>query len=599
MKTIAMLLPAFLLVTTARAAEQHPRLFLTPARVKQIQEQAKIDGSHHQVVLADLKARWEKTDAGGAGEGYAPGYRAVEAAFLSAVADNEADRQKYAAEAYKALAGWTKTGSATLGKSMEGRCLAFAYDWAWPAWTEEQRATMRKRVDAVLASLGAVSHSNLGGDRSSNFVGVIRGAELLLQLASGADVKSERCAMLVGELRRYFDSFGDIGASQEGPGYTEYPAPFAFGAALAAQQCGDATLVDAITKRHAFWKLVMYTRVAGPQTNLGLQWGVGGGADYTEGWSSQLFAVCPAEHLPAYLWWYDRSVGRLTPATMTRRFDADRHGTVWALIYYPVGVTAQDPTGTFPPAVADSRGYLFFRNHWQDGGTILASLTAQVHKDEKGWNQPEQLAINLIASGQRFIGGPAKDTKPEAYSSLLVDGKYTYKDATERMGKVVAFEAGKDGGYAIVQGGQMYEKLGVKEATRHMLVNFRPGNQAIIATLDRVKSATEHSYTWQANTGVAVEAGKEAGRPFFLLKGSDSAFVKGWVMFPATAEVSAGRPLRVTVKGADADLAVVMFVGQGQPPTATVAGEGPSSTLTVAGNTVKFDAGKERLQCGP
>jgi hypothetical protein len=108
---------------------------------------------------------------------------------------------------------------------------------------------MTKRVDAVLRSLGSISHSNLGGDRTSNFVGVIRGAELLLQLSSGEDVGAERVRLLIGELKRYFDhAFGDLGACQEGPGYTEYPGPFAFGAAFAARECGDATLYDTAAK---------------------------------------------------------------------------------------------------------------------------------------------------------------------------------------------------------------------------------------------------------------------------------------------------------------------------------------------------------------
>lgn len=357
------------------AAEvEHPRLFVTTQRAKEIRKQVQVDGSHHQLALAELKARVNNPDLGaayGSSGGYVPGYRAVEAAFLSVIADNDAGRKRYADLSYEALAAWTKTGSATLGKSMEARCLALACDWAYPAWTDQQRAAMRKRVDAVLAALGKISHSNLGGDRTSNFVGVIRGAELLLQLAAGADVKDER-----------------------------------------------------------------------------------------------------------------------------------------------------------------------------------------------------------------------------------VDEKYTYKDATERMGKVVAFEPSQTGGYGIVQGGQMYEKLGVGEAVRHMRVDFLADNQAIVSTLDRVKTAGgEHAYTWQANVGdgVKVEAGEEAERPFFLMKGSNETFLKGWVLDPAAPEVTAGDPLRITARGTDAEIRGVMFVGQGNPPSAVVAGQGSDSLLSVAGRKVSFDGKSGRI----
>ena len=322
-------------------------------------------------------------------------------------------------------------------------------------------------------------------------------------------------------------------------------------------------------------------------------------ATLTEGWSSLLLHLCPPEQLPYYLWWYDRCVGRLTPETMAHRFDSDRHGTVWALLYYPPDVTAKDPTGVFPAAVADSRGYIFFRNRWKDANDIMASIIAQVRKDQKGWNQPEQLAINLMGFDTRFIGGPVKDTKPEAYSSLLVDGKYTYRDATNPMGKLLAFEPGEKGGYAVVQGGQMYTKLGVKQAVRHMLVDFSlPGNQAVVATLDRIQADGEHTYTWQANVGTAAKFGTEGDRKFFLMKGRNDGHAKGWVLHPAEAEVGPGAdPVRISTKAADADIWVVMLVGQGTPPTAAFAGTGMNTTVTVGGRTVKWDSTKGRMLC--
>jgi hypothetical protein len=585
------------LAGAGRAEEQHPRLFLTPERVAAVRKQVAVAGSHHQLAFADLTARVEKGEYEG---GYGLGCKAVEAAFLSAIAEVEADKVKYALTTYQALAAWTETGSATLGKSMEARCLALAYDWAYRAWTAEQRRAMRTRVDAVLSAMSKISHSNLGGDRTSNFVGVIRGAELLLLLASGADVKSERCRFLIGELKRYFDNaFGDLGACQEGPGYTEYPGPFAFGAAYAAREAGDSTLYDAAAK-HAFWKLVMYTRTAGEKSNRIIMWGVGSGNDYTEGWSSVLFHLCPPDQLPYYVWWYDRAVGRLAPTTMAHRFDSDRHGTVWALLYYPASLTAKDPTGAFPPAVADSRGYVFFRNRWRDANDILASVTAQVRNDQKGWNQPEQLAISLMGYDTRFIGGPAKETKPHAYSSLLVDGKYTYKDATEPMGKLVAFEPGKTGGYAIVQGGQMYTKLGVKEAVRHTMVDFAPAgaNLALLSTLGRVCGDGQHTYTWQANVGPGATFGAEAGRKSFLLKGAQGGFVKGWVVHPADAQVGpAPKPLQISTRATDADIWVVILVGHGEPPTATITGTDMEATVSVGGKVLRWDASSGRIAC--
>ena len=623
MRTIVAVMVLVGMGAQARGQEQHPRLFMTPERVRLVQIQAKVSGSHHQVALAELKARVEEPDiakAYGDNTSYRQGYKAVEAAFLSLVTPGEAQKKQYAGIAFQMLDTWGSSGSATLGKSMESRCTALAYDWAWPAWTDAERAKIRKRVDAALAALAKITHSNLGGDRSSNFVGVIRGAELLLHLSAGADLKQERVQVLIGELKRHLAHFGSLGVTQEGPGYTEYPGGFLLPCVLATKELGDSTLADEAA-RHAFWKLALYTRTFMPMYNKGLMWGVGSGSNYNEGWASLLLALCPADQLPYYVYWYDRHVGRMAAAP-NHRFDSDRHGTVWALLFYPADLAPKDPTGVFPPAAADSRGDIFFRNRWLDADDVLVSLSAQAKKDQKGWNQPEQLAINLMGFGSRFIGGPSKATQPGVYSALLVDGQYTYKNATERMGKVLAFEPGKAGGYAIVQGGQMYEVLGVKEAARHMLVEFLPSGQAIVATLDRVKGAGEHTYTWQANVGPAealtwvtewwpghealdaadnikAGAGTEAGRPTFLLKGRRDGFTKGWVLTPADAQVRAGDPLQISTKGTDADILVVMVVGRGTPPQGRVAGRGLESRLQVAGRQIGFDAGSGRLVSAP
>ena len=83
----------------------------------------------------------------------------------------------------------------------------------------------------------------------------------------------------------------------------------------------------------------------------------------------------------------------------------------------------------------------------------------------------------------------------------------------------------------------------------------------------------------------------------FLLKGRNEGFVKGWVVHPADAVVEAkGDPLRINVQGGDADIWVVMLVGQGAPPEAAVTGTGLDSVLTVGGNKVQFDAKANRVK---
>jgi hypothetical protein len=239
--------------------------------------------------------------------------------------------------------------------------------------------------------------------------------------------------------------------------------------------------------------------------------------------------------------------------------------------------------------------------------------------------------VNLVAFNTRFFGQPDKGATVAAYSALLVDGKNTGGKASAALGKPDTYEPAKDGGYAIVDGGAVYTGLGCASAKRHLLVKFAADkSQALLATLDRIKSAAPHTYTWQGNLGdqndhdgIVASSGEEAGRPMFLLKGHNEGFVKGWVLHPADAKVSfvetrvtprkttlpwqkgpaapekvefARDPLHIAVKGGDADIWVVMLVGQGAPPEAVVTGAALDSVLTVGGRKARFDAEANRVR---
>ena len=96
--------------------------------------------------------------------------------------------------------------------------------------------------------------------------------------------------------------------------------------------------------------------------------------------------------------------------------------------------------------------------------------------------------------------------------------------------------------------------------------------------------------------GVLSASGTENGRPYFLLTGRNG-HVKGWVLHPADAAIKTGDPLQVTTQGTDARIWVVMHVAPGkQPATATIAGEGTQSVLTVGGRTVQFDGNRIRAK---
>ncbi|MGB2822237.1 MAG: hypothetical protein WBF17_14730 [Phycisphaerae bacterium] len=579
----------------------HPRLFVSRERLEALRGLIKVEGSHHALAYGAMKDRVDNNRAGAGQSGsYLNSYRAREAAMMALLASDAAVAKEYAAASFDAFSKCSPQSGSGLARGMHSIGMAIAYDWCRSLWTDARRAEAARKMAAALDAWPAFTHANLGDVRGSNWVAVTRGGEMVMLLAAGEEKRrADRFALLKRELGLHIrNGFGSLGISQEGIGYTEYPGAFLLPAVFACASIGDDELIKAARTR-AWWTSALYTHTFQSHGRKTLQTGVTSGGTLDQGWSSLTLNLCPSDSLPYYLWWYDRHQGRLAPEPPAEKFDAARAGTVWALLYYPEKLKAKDPTGVCPAGVADDRGYYFFRNRWKDANDIQVSIMADAHHHGHAWDQPEQLAINLLAYDTRFFGGPVKKRDDKLYSTLLVDGKYNVEGSTSMTGRKVAFEAGKTGGYAIVDGGALYEALGVEQARRHLLVDFLPGEGgAVLSTLDRITSARKHAYTWQANLGDSMKSktGREAGRPYFLLAGR-RGFVKGWVLHPADAKVSKGGPLRIETAGANADVWVVMLVASGDPPAAAVSGEGLRSTIEVAGRTVTHDAARDRLVC--
>jgi hypothetical protein len=117
-----------------------------------------------------------------------------------------------------------------------------------------------------------------------------------------------------------------------------------------------------------------------------------------------------------------------------------------------------------------------------------------------------------------------------------------------------------------------------------------------------VRDQSSHTYTWQINVGEALDTGglsvttgREGGLQTFLLTAADGDYVKGWVLQPSTATLSAGDPLKITTTGVNTDLWVAMLSGSGTAPVGSVSGSGMNAVLTVDDLQVRYDAATNRI----
>jgi len=629
--SFASTLLAVLTLQLPNLAHSSEMLFITPERLTELRGLVQQDGTHEAAAFASMKKRVDNPDmlaaypTGGGGK-YEPGFRGREAALISLLESDASAQKKYADIALemtmKSIKGdkdqshnqkgklvnmWTGYG---LARAIIGMNVAITYNWMQGSWEDADKKEVVEAISKALDAWPKYSHANFGRARASNWVAVCRGGELVMILASGEDSsRGERVTFLTKELSRHMKSgFGSEGVGQEGAGYIEYPGQFLLPAAYGLAQKGDDSLLKQ-AKEIGWWKMVMYgytlqSQKFDDQDRKFLQWGVGVLGPH-EGWVSLLFNLVPDDQVPYYTWFYDRYTGLLSAKEgKNTGFDCHRAGTTWALIYYPTGVTAKDPTGVFPPSLLDSHGFAFFRNRWQNENDIqVLAISDDVHH-RNAWDQPDNLGLRLIAQNAAFIAGPGKKRDVQGYSTLLIDGKFGGKKTTSLTGKQVEFTPSATGGLFIADGGSLYKNMGVDSAVRQTAVSFTAPekNQGLISTLDTVKSSSSHEYTWQANLGapraegdVKVKATNDGGRPGFLLE-AGNGYVKGWVLNPADAKVKAGEPLQITTSGSEAQLWVVLYTGEGAPPTATISGEGMSSTLEVDGKKISFAGDKLKVE---
>jgi len=594
---------------------EHPRLFITPRRIAALRDAVGEGGSFHQRAYEQIKQRVDRNDwrdyAGPANNARAA--LAREAALVYQISTDT----HYAELAYQALMAIENSprerGQLTEGEGVDraavGMGFAIVYDWCHPGWSDEQRDEVRALIAGGLDAWETYGHGNFGGEMVSHWVPVCRGAELIMMLATFEETeRPERFARIKRWLAEHLtQAYGPTGISQEGVAMVAEAGRYLIPAALALRDVGDRSL-DAAFDRRAWWRLAMYTGSNAIDPDGGRRYLPTGIAPPTLrpiGWASLLMPTVPAEHRGHYHHFYARHVGLKSAGDDVQRFDDGRAGAVWALLYRPVDMPETNPAAQMPRSFVDrQRGLMLFRNAWQDDDDVLVTINADAVAQPRAWNQAEALSIGVIGFGNAFIGGPGKQAASRYFSTLLVDGEHRDPAGVdEATGHAPLLAATEHGGYAIVEGGRQYAALGIESVERHFLVDFaNTSGTAMLATLDRIQSAEEHQYAWQINVGddvsdtaLKLTDGREAGRRTFTLTGQNGGYLKAWVMTPRDATLEIDDPLRINTRNTITDIWVVMLVGRGEPPTATIDGEGLDATIIVDGATLRYDRNTGRM----
>ena len=594
----------------AAFAKVHPRLFVSPERIEEVRRAVQVPDSHHAEAFQAMKARVESLNLFTYGatadlRDAARSFLAREAAMLYVLTQEK----KSAGLAYKALEDTYEVPDTAVGPTEAARAVgafvdvasAMAYDWCGAAWPAEHR----KRVETFLRQRLAEAPSSqpAGAAPSAAVIDTARRLIVLLALAEEPSRADEVRSLKAALLERLRSDYGELGVPSSELAGAVLEGTFLLPAIQALRRLGDTTF-DQELSRHAWWKWALFagTFPSAERPRPGFCRVRGGDLTLSAGWASLLLGTVPEPDLRHYLYWYDRSVGRLAPVPASDKYDGNWAGTTWAILNYPEGLRAANPTGQVDCSAGDGmHGLYYFRNRWKDHTDVQFAVSAGVPpKSGAAVECLAALQVQLLAYGTRFFGGAPSPSAHASYSAILVDGK-AYADDPAAPGQVGSFRPDRRGGYVVVGGGKRYADLGLSQAKRHVLARMN-GGSAVIATLDRLRADQAHEYTWNLNLGdaegddgVEVSQMVEGGRAAFVLRGRNSGFVKAWVLHPPDARIKVGDPTQVTISGTDVDIWVAMHVGQGTPPVAKIEGAGLATTLALGQTTVHFDEAMNRI----
>jgi hypothetical protein len=601
------------------------RILLSEERIDSIRSAVRSPGSHSKWLMDAMQARVDQgdlttfdIDPSDRERNLARGHLAREAALLFAITGRASYAERSIAEVQRLYdnadadnltpdrpSGGERADGLRMRASL-GISVALAYAWASDGWTEGQRAFVGQALNRAIDSWPCFGYKTLKSPYVWPDVAVWRASELLMIAAMGQrESRAARWEVLTEWLLSHIKAaYGPLGLSPSGSDDARLAASFLVPAALAAQQSGDSRLFDAL-RDVGWWRLIMAIGSFGAPNCLQTGMDECGEAFRPAAWASLSLATTPAAHIPEYLWFYDRYVGRLAPATRSvAGVNAAPSGAaVWALLFYPNDVSSQPPSGKLAQAVDDrKRGVYFFRDRWADADDtqVMVAGDDQYTPYQDAANRAQAFDIGLISNNHRFASGGG-GREGNLSSGLLVDGR-SY-DRREHTGRTELFEPTSRGGYVVIDGGEKYRALGLEEAKRHVLVDFgHEGLPTVLSTFDRLRAGSKHHYMWQINLGESTgdggltpSAGMEGGISTFEVSSADGAYLKGWVMSPANAVVNADDPLQVTVEGATEDLWIVLAAGKGAIPKAKRTGEGLGSTLELAGRVLGFDTTANRM----
>jgi hypothetical protein len=378
--------------------QEHPRLVFRKSALGQLRSQAQTPEG--KAIIAQIEKSLQQPIYY---QGYVPtgGYHAAAYCFLSLLKQDTQSAEKGWEITEKSL---SQPGRRLLEQSSTVAGVALAYDMCYDAWGQARQEKISQWLQAQANQLlrGSSAKSGWNSNPWSNWHARARGAAGLAALAilqepslkNPDPYQAEKAARHI--LRYFSTAIGPQGLGSEGDHYTTEPLVLTVIPFLLAyrQVLGQ----DLITNSHAGAIIPHYLHRTIP-TSTDFRLGAYGRHRRYAGKS--LFAMglgmVPPGFLPAVLGLFepylalrgDKSFGIELP-----------YQGIYVFTHYPPNTKIENPAQHLDKVLVDrEKGFVSFRNRWQDETDISASIYIKQQELGASWSFPDVGSFRILGLG--------------------------------------------------------------------------------------------------------------------------------------------------------------------------------------------------------
>lgn len=384
--------------------------------------------------------------------------------------------------------------------------MAYAYDFCYEGWNQDQRNLVNRQLYKLIYSTSA----NMGYDANynlvSNWMGVRWGSVLFASMVwdnPNPAQPSPVNPLLWDAQKRLSDHLEKNvypeGWSAESIGYHIYNWSFVGPALIAFQnqqrKDSPAAILSLAPQLENSVKGIASTALA-VETHSG-KWGIkpdlsDDGLNLGDGLFSMALRLYPPNQIPYIKWMHDYL----------------KEENLYSVLYYPYSIQSINPKKAGWLNFSDStHGVVTFRNGFEDENDIVAVFNTS-NRRVAGHKGPDVNTFRILGFGVPWIIGAGR-TNLLAGQSNLFPGPVDSSDKGDlkTSGNLIAYSFEEDGsGRAIGFG----SSTGVEQHIREFIVDYSgdPGAAAVFIVSDRSKNAK----IWRINTPEFIDVTIDSGR---------------------------------------------------------------------------------------